>query len=48
MVHDLMLLMDLIVDVFVDSPLIKLYVENGCIEDAHHLFDEMPQKDCIL
>ena len=48
MVHDIMLLMGLIVDVFVGSPLIKLYIENGCIVDAHHLFGEMPQKDCLL
>ena len=48
MVHDIMLLMGLIVDVFVGSPLIKLYVENGCIKDAHYLYGEMPHKDCIL
>ena len=47
-VHDIMILMGFIVDVFVDSPLIKLYTENGCLEDAHHLFGEMPQKDCLL
>ena len=41
-VHDTMLLMDFNVDMFVASSLIKLYAENGYIQDAQHLFDEIP------
>ncbi|XP_071703275.1 pentatricopeptide repeat-containing protein At4g21300-like [Rutidosis leptorrhynchoides] len=36
------------VDVYVGSSLIKLYAENGCIDDARHLFDKMPQRDDVL
>ncbi|KAF2317944.1 hypothetical protein GH714_041267 [Hevea brasiliensis] len=48
MVHDTMLLMGFSVDEFVGSSLIKLYAENGCIEDARCLFGKMPHKDCVL
>ncbi|KAG8652102.1 hypothetical protein MANES_06G051200v8 [Manihot esculenta] len=48
MVHDTMLLMGFNVDEFVGSSLIKLYAENGCIEDARCLFGKMPHKDCVL
>ena len=47
-VHDIMMLIGFNVNVFVGSSLIKLYAENGCIEDAQHLFGEMPKKDCVL
>ncbi|KDP34853.1 hypothetical protein JCGZ_09141 [Jatropha curcas] len=45
---DTMLLMGFSVDEFVGSSLIKLYAENGRIEDARFLFDKMPHKDCVL
>eukprot|EP00257_Ricinus_communis_P028232 XP_025015646.1 pentatricopeptide repeat-containing protein At4g21300 [Ricinus communis] len=48
MVHDTIWLMGFNVDEFVGSSLIKLYAENGCIEDARRLFDKMPNKDCVL
>ncbi|KAJ9163170.1 hypothetical protein P3X46_022868 [Hevea brasiliensis] len=48
MVHDTMFLMGFSVDEFVGSSLIKLYAENGCIEDARCLFGKMPHKDCVL
>lgn len=35
-------------DLFVGSSLIKLYAENGYIDDAKRLFDKMPHKDDIL
>ncbi|CDP17571.1 unnamed protein product [Coffea canephora] len=35
-------------DVFVASALIKLYAENGCIDEARRLFDKMPEKDSVM
>ncbi|PON63662.1 Pentatricopeptide repeat [Parasponia andersonii] len=45
-VHERIRLMGLEVDV--GSSLIKLYAENGCIDDARNLFDKMPQRDRVL
>ncbi|KAK9929428.1 hypothetical protein M0R45_026529 [Rubus argutus] len=36
------------VDIYAGSSLLRLYVNNGCIHDARHLFDKMPHKDCVL
>ncbi|KAM2061913.1 hypothetical protein ACFX1T_046924 [Malus domestica] len=36
------------IDIFVGSSLIQLYVDNGGIQDAWHLFVKMPAKDCVL
>lgn len=47
-VHETIRLMGFEMDVFVGSPLIKLYAENGCIEDVRLLFDKMPVKDCVM
>ncbi|PON63658.1 DYW domain containing protein [Parasponia andersonii] len=47
-VHERVRLMGLEVDVFVGSSLVKLYAENGCIDDARNLFDKMPQRDSVL
>lgn len=35
-------------DVYVASSLIKLFAENGCIDDACWVFDRLPQKDSVL
>lgn len=48
MIHDTIFLMGFDMDVFMGSSLIKLYAENGCVEDARCLFDKMPHKDCVL
>ncbi|GLU17488.1 hypothetical protein SLE2022_338540 [Rubroshorea leprosula] len=48
LVHDMICFMGFEVDVFVGSSLIKFYVENGCIYDAHKLFDKITEKDCVL
>ncbi|XP_042477562.1 pentatricopeptide repeat-containing protein At4g21300 isoform X2 [Macadamia integrifolia] len=48
LIHETIRLMGYEMDVFVGSSLIKLYAENGSIEDARHLFDRMPEKDCVL
>lgn len=41
-------LMGFEMDVYVSSSLIKLYAENGCIDDARCLFDRLPQRDNVL
>ena len=47
-VHETVDLLGLKEDAFVGSSLIKLYAENGHLSDAHYLFDNIPQKDCVL
>ncbi|EXB75175.1 hypothetical protein L484_025954 [Morus notabilis] len=47
-VHSTVKLIGLEVDVFVGSSLIKLYAENGFIQDARQLFDKMPHRDSVL
>ncbi|XP_022142608.1 pentatricopeptide repeat-containing protein At4g21300 isoform X1 [Momordica charantia] len=47
-VHETVNLMGLEKDAFVGSSLIKLYAENGRLSDAQYLFDNIPQKDCVL
>nr|XP_043607853.1 pentatricopeptide repeat-containing protein At4g21300 [Erigeron canadensis] len=47
-VHQTIRMMGFEMDVYVGSSLIKLYAENGCIDDARYLFDKMPQRDDVL
>ncbi|KAK9052863.1 hypothetical protein SSX86_029493 [Deinandra increscens subsp. villosa] len=47
-VHHTIQMMGFEMDVYVGSSLIKLYAENGCIDDARHLFDKLPQRDDVL
>ncbi|CAK7357375.1 unnamed protein product [Dovyalis caffra] len=47
-VQDMILEMGFELDMFVSSSLMKLYAENGCIEDARNLFDKVIDKDCVL
>nr|CAD1819594.1 unnamed protein product [Ananas comosus var. bracteatus] len=35
-------------DLFVGSSLIKMYAENGSIDEAREVFDQMPERDCVL
>ncbi|XP_031497237.1 pentatricopeptide repeat-containing protein At5g08510 [Nymphaea colorata] len=32
-------------DVFVSTAMIDMYAKSGCLEDAHGVFDEMPERD---
>ncbi|KAI3724547.1 hypothetical protein L2E82_36328 [Cichorium intybus] len=34
-------------DGFIGDRLVSLYARLGCIKDAHHLFDEIPNKDLV-
>ena len=36
------------IDVFVGSSLIKVYADNGCIDNARALFDKIPCRDNVL
>lgn len=47
-IHETIRLMGYEMDVFVGSSLIKFYADNGCIGDAHCLFDKMPVRDGVL
>ncbi|CAN6570198.1 unnamed protein product [Malus baccata var. baccata] len=47
-VYDTIQFMGFGVDIFVGSSLIRLYVDNGSIQDAWSLFVKMPVKDCVL
>ncbi|KAM0059192.1 putative tetratricopeptide-like helical domain superfamily [Helianthus debilis subsp. tardiflorus] len=47
-VHRTIRIMGFEMDVYVGSSLIKLYAENGCIDDARQLFDKLPQRDDVL
>ncbi|KAL4570433.1 hypothetical protein LXL04_026085 [Taraxacum kok-saghyz] len=47
-IHQTIQTMGFETDVYVGSSLIKLYAENGCIDNARHLFDKMPQRDDVL
>ncbi|KAL6218363.1 hypothetical protein ACLB2K_011577 [Fragaria x ananassa] len=46
-VHDSMQVMGFEVDIYAGSSLLQLYVNNGCIRDARHVFDKMSHKDCV-
>ena len=48
LIHEVIMLMGFEVNVFVGSSLINLYVENGYINRARTLFDNMPVRDCVL
>ncbi|XP_038699637.1 pentatricopeptide repeat-containing protein At4g21300 isoform X2 [Tripterygium wilfordii] len=48
LVHETIVSMNFDVDAFAGSSLIKLYAENGCLDDAQLLFDKIPVKDCVL
>lgn len=47
-IHKMIRLMGMERDVFVGSSLIKMYAENGSVEEARKVFDEMPERDCVL
>nr|KYP39482.1 Pentatricopeptide repeat-containing protein At4g21300 family [Cajanus cajan] len=47
-VHNMIRYMGFHMDLFVGSALIKLYADNGYINDARLVFDELPQRDNIL
>ncbi|KAL3577349.1 hypothetical protein D5086_022632 [Populus alba] len=47
-IQDMILEMGFDLDMFVASSFIKLYADNGCIEDARRFFDKMIDKDCVL
>ncbi|KAI3680051.1 hypothetical protein L2E82_50788 [Cichorium intybus] len=47
-IHQTIQVMGFETDIYVGSSLIKLYAENGCIDDARYLFDKMPQRDDVL
>ncbi|XP_023750169.1 pentatricopeptide repeat-containing protein At4g21300 [Lactuca sativa] len=47
-IHKTIQMMGFETDVYVGSSLIKLYAENGCINDAQDLFDKLPQRDDVL
>lgn len=47
-VHHTIRMMGFETDIYVGSSLIKLYTENGCIDDARNLFDKLPQRDDVL
>ncbi|KAM2016791.1 hypothetical protein TB2_046933 [Malus domestica] len=47
-VYNTIQLMGFGIDIFVGGSLIQLYMDNGCIQDAWHLFVKMPDKDCVL
>ena len=36
------------IDIFVGSSLIKVYADNGCIDNARALFDKIPCRDNVL
>ncbi|KAJ6376759.1 hypothetical protein OIU76_025835 [Salix suchowensis] len=46
-IQDMILEMGFNLDMYVASSLIKLYADNGCIEDARRFFDKMIDKDCV-
>ncbi|XP_057431172.1 pentatricopeptide repeat-containing protein At4g21300 [Lotus japonicus] len=48
MVHDMIRSLGLSMDLFVGSSLIKLYADNGHINDARRVFDELPVRDNVL
>ncbi|KAJ8758813.1 hypothetical protein K2173_000534 [Erythroxylum novogranatense] len=48
MVHDTISSVGFDVDAFMGSSLIKLYLENDCIDDARRLFDKLSYKDSVL
>ncbi|XP_020574243.1 pentatricopeptide repeat-containing protein At4g21300 [Phalaenopsis equestris] len=47
-IHKMISLMGMEKDAFVGSSLIKMYAENGSVEDARKVFDETPERDCVL
>ncbi|KAF6174778.1 hypothetical protein GIB67_031302 [Kingdonia uniflora] len=48
LVHENVCSMGLEMDVFVGSSLVKMYAENGLIDEARNLFDKIPMRDCVL
>lgn len=48
LIHGTIRLMGLETDVFIGSSLIKMYAENDDIEEAREVFDQMPDRDCVL
>ncbi|MED6146188.1 hypothetical protein PIB30_032226 [Stylosanthes scabra] len=48
MVHHTIQSIGVDVDLFVGSALIKFYADNGSINDARQVFDELSVRDCVL
>ncbi|KAH7673721.1 TPR-like protein [Dioscorea alata] len=48
LIHGMISSLGLEEDMYVGSSLIKLYAENGCIDEAREVFDKMPERDCVL
>ncbi|XP_011624041.2 pentatricopeptide repeat-containing protein At4g21300 [Amborella trichopoda] len=48
LIHESMVAIGFELDLFVGSSLMKLYAENGCIEGAVQVFNEMRERDCVL
>lgn len=46
-VHEQIIRTQMVVNVQLGSALINMYARCGSIEEAHHVFEEMPQKDLI-
>ncbi|PKA61956.1 Pentatricopeptide repeat-containing protein [Apostasia shenzhenica] len=47
-IHKMINSMGLEEDIFVGSGLVKMYAENGFIDDARKVFDQMPERDCVM
>ncbi|KAM0937304.1 putative tetratricopeptide-like helical domain superfamily [Dioscorea sansibarensis] len=48
LIHGMISSVGLEEDMYVGSSLIKLYAENGRVEEARDVFDKMPERDCVL
>ncbi|CAN1258377.1 Pentatricopeptide repeat-containing protein At4g21300 [Linum perenne] len=48
LIHDDVLEMGFDLDMYMGSSLVKLYAENGNLQDARLLFSRMSQKDCVM
>lgn len=48
LIHKTICLMGLETDLFVGSSLIKMYAEGNFIDEARKVFDQMPERDCVL
>lgn len=46
-VHEHIIKLGLVLDVFVISTLVTMYTKCGSVEQAHHAFDQMPERDVV-
>eukprot|EP01018_Ginkgo_biloba_P001961 Gb_38292 [translate_table: standard] len=46
-VHALIMAIGFDSDVFVGSALVDMYAKCGCVEDARHVFEEIPERDVV-